>query len=169
MEDGADQLPDIAAQIITRLYAFDTGNGLAPSSTYGGGCYLIARAVNQILGDKYRMHICGLKKRRGDRTILTPHVVCIGPHGALVDAKFRFVHATSAQESMPYTPRFRMGGFYPDRPFSDYVLNVTRDDFTDDQTSFGDTYRATYIGLFNKIATGRLSHEWSQALRYITA
>ena len=165
---GAGWLPVVATRILSRLHEFDQLNGRDPLHTYCGGCYLIARAVRTLLGSRYKLKVVALKKKTGSLTVLTPHVICIGPCGAIVDAKLRYVHETNWQASLQFLPEFRMSGYAP-RQCSDYVLNVDETSFTSDSTSFGDSYLETYKGLKEKVETGLISTEWREALNYITA
>jgi hypothetical protein len=162
---GTERLPELAFRILCRLYDYDVQAGRQPTATYGGGCYLIAHALSEFMGDGYEMEVVGLKKKGG---ILTPHVVCIGPFGSIVDAKYRWVTSRPIT-SKKFTPQFAPGGFMctqaaapgsVPRSRAWYVRGVSARDFTDGQTSvelddgltrFGDTYRATFNSLQERV------------------
>ena len=60
---GSERLPQLAFRILCRLFDFDVQAGLPPTLTYSGGCYLIARAIQELMGEDYRMEVVGLKKK----------------------------------------------------------------------------------------------------------
>ena len=171
----SSRLTAMAWQILLRLAQYDTQRDAAFHRTYAGGCYLIARAMEVLSEGKYRMRVVGLRKAGG---ILTPHVVCVSEEGVLVDPKNRYYNSSNLMGNHALLATSHPDGFWPSaglkgqrgRELSDYAMNVTADDFTDELSSFGDSYRETFTDFKKRVEdTSHLSSQYDEIIGFVTA